>query len=137
MESISQNEKEKEKFEVQIIRNEVKQPDFKAIPKVAYRNDPAGALFMIPPKVIMIQDVRKCYNCKVGAIGDMEIRQAYKKLCENGVLKEEFKIVERKGLTHALDFPIVSKTKWIKIVLSRMRNGCCGWKEDQSRLQRG
>ena len=71
MASSSQLAKEKETFEVQLISNEVKQPYFKVIPKVAYKNDPAGALSMIPPKVIMIQDVRKCYNCKVGGIGDM------------------------------------------------------------------
>ena len=47
----------------------------------------------------MVQDVRKCYNCKIGAIGDIEIREAYDRLCVNGVLKDEFKIVERKGLT--------------------------------------
>ena len=54
---------------------------------------------MILPKVIMVQDVRKWYNYKVGVIFDIEIRQAYDKLCENSVLKQEFKIVERKGLT--------------------------------------
>ena len=70
--------------------DEVKQPDFRPIPEVAYKNDPAGALSIIPPKVVMVQDVKKCYSCKVGAIGDMDIRQAYEKLCENGVLKEEF-----------------------------------------------
>ena len=52
----------------------------------------------------------------------MEIRQAYDKLCENGVLREEFKIVEKKGLTRALDFPNVFKTKWITIVLSRIHD---------------
>ena len=72
----------------------------------------------------MVMDVRKCYNCKVGGIGDMEIRHAYKKLCENGVLKEEFNIIERKGLTRALDFPTVFKTEWIRIVLSRIHDGC-------------
>ena len=35
----------------------------------------------------------------------MEIREIYGKLCENGALKEEFKIIEKKGLIHALDFP--------------------------------
>ena len=40
------------------------------------------------------------------------------------MLKEEFKIFGRKGLTHALEFPIVFKTKWIKIVLSRTHDGC-------------
>lgn len=29
----------------------------------------------------------------------------YENLCENGVLKEEIKIVSKKGLTRALDFP--------------------------------
>lgn len=54
---------------------------------------------MIPPNVIMVQDVRKCYKYKVGGIGDLEIRGAYKKPCVDGVLKEEFKIIENKGLT--------------------------------------
>ena len=66
----------------------------------------------------MIQDVRKCYNCKVGGIGDMEMREDCDRLCDNGLLKEEFNIVERKGLTHALNFPTVFKIEWIKIVLS-------------------
>ena len=55
----------------------------------------------------MVQDVRRGYNCKIGAIGDMEIREAYDSLCENGVLKEEFQIIEKKGLTRALEFPII------------------------------
>ena len=53
----------------------------------------------------------------------MEIRKAYEKLCENDILKEEFKIFERKGLTCALDFPTMFKIEWIKIVLSRIHNG--------------
>ena len=82
-----------------MIINDIKQPEFKAIPKVAYKSDPASALSMIPSKVVMIQDVCKCYNCKVGGVGDMELRDAYDKLCDNGVLKEEYSIVEKKGLT--------------------------------------
>ena len=65
---------------------------------------------MILPKVVMIQDVRKCYNYKVGSIGDLELREAYDRLCDNGVLKEEYQIVGKKGLTHALNFPTVFKT---------------------------
>lgn len=42
---------------------------------------------------------------KIGEVGDMELREAYGKLCDNGVLKEEYKIVKWKGLTHALAFP--------------------------------
>ena len=49
--------------------------------------------------------------------------EAYAKLCDNRVLKEEFKIIERKRLTYALDFPQVFKIKWIKIVLRKMDDG--------------
>ena len=54
----------------------------------------------------------------------MELREAYKKLCENGVLKEEYNIVKKKGLTRALDFPMKFKTEWIKIVLNKIHDGC-------------
>ena len=101
-----------------MICNKVKQLEFKAIPEVAYKNYLADALSMIPSKVIMIQDVCKCYNCKVGGVGDMELRDAYAKLCDNGLLKEEHNIIEKKGLIRALDFPTTFKTEWIKIILS-------------------
>ena len=90
---------------------------------MAYKDDPASALSMIPPKVVMIQDVRKCYNCNVGSIRDLELQEAYKRLWVNGKLKDEYQIVEHKGLTRALDTPIVFKTKWIKIVLSHIHDG--------------
>ena len=123
MASSSEQVKGKTVFEVQLVRNEVKQLEFKGIPKVAYKNDSIGALSMIPPKVVMIQDVCKCYNCKVGSVGDMELRDAYEKLCDNGVLKEAYKIVEKKGLTCALDFPTTFKIEWIKIILSQIHDG--------------
>ena len=70
----------------------------------------------------MIQDVRCYYIGNIGDVRDMEIRDAYKKLCDNGVLREEYKIVEWKGLNHALDFPEVFKNDWICIVLSCIHN---------------
>ena len=73
-----------------MVSNEVKQLEFRPIPKVTYKNDPTGTLSIIPPKVIMVQDVRKCYKYKIGAIGDLEIFQAYENLCENKILKDEF-----------------------------------------------
>ena len=59
----------------------------------------------------------------------MEISQAYERLCENGVLKEEYKIEERKGLTRALGYPMAFKTEWIRLVLSRIHDGSL-WLED-------
>ena len=53
----------------------------------------------------------------------MEISNAYDKLCDNGKLKDEFSIVEKKGLTKALVFPIAFKIEWIHIVLSRIHDG--------------
>ena len=101
----------KESHEIQLVRNEVNQPEFRPIPEVAYKNDPAGALSMIPDKVVMVQDVRKCYNCKIGVVGDLEIFNTFDKLCENGKLKDEFAIVEKKCLTNALVFPSAFKTE--------------------------
>lgn len=74
MASSSRNVEGKEVLNVQLVSNEVKQPNFKAIPDIACKQYPSGALSMIPPNVIMVQDVRKCYNYKIGGIGDMEIR---------------------------------------------------------------
>lgn len=99
----------KDIFNVQLIRNDVRQPPFWAILEIAYKGDPFGALSMIPPKVLMIQDVRCCYNGKVREVGNMDIRGAYSKMCDNGFLREENKIVKQKGLTCSLDFPQMFK----------------------------
>lgn len=60
---------------------------------------------------------------KIGEVGDLELREVYGKLCENGVLKDEYKIIERKGLTRALVFLQVFKMDWINIVLSQIHDG--------------
>ena len=119
----SKSTKGKESHEIQLVSNEVKEPEFRPIPKVAYKNKIVGTLSMILDKVVMVQDIRKCYKCKIGAIGDLEIFNSFDKFCDNGTLKDEFSIVEKKGLTKALVFPSVFKTEWIWIVLSRIHDG--------------
>ena len=57
-------------------------------------------------------------------MGDLEIQEAYDRLCVDGKLKEEYQIVKKKGLTRALDIPKVFKGEWIKIVLSHIHDGC-------------
>lgn len=76
----------KEVLNIHLVSNEVKQPIFKSIPYIIYKQDPFGVLSS--PNVLTVQDVRKCYNYKIGSIGDMGIRQAYDRLCVNGVLRE-------------------------------------------------
>ena len=38
----------KEVLNVQSIRNEIKKPNFRVIPNISYKQDPSGALLMIP-----------------------------------------------------------------------------------------
>ena len=54
MASSSSTANEKESHEIQLVSNEVKQPEFRPIPEVAYKNDPVGALSMILDKVVMV-----------------------------------------------------------------------------------
>ena len=49
--------------------------------------------------------------CKIGEIGDFEIKEAYGRLFDNGVLNKEYKIIEQKKLTRVVDFWQVFKTK--------------------------
>ena len=86
MVSGSKTTKGKDSYELQLVSNEVKQPNFKSIPRVTYKNDPVGALLVILDKVVMVQDMRKCYNCKIGAIGDLNIFNSFDKLCDKGIL---------------------------------------------------
>lgn len=60
--------------------------------------------------------------CKIRNIGDFEIRESYTKLCANEVLKDEFKIVKAKDLTHALEFLNVFRAEWIKIILIQVHD---------------
>ena len=90
MASSSRNPKGKEIHEVQLVSNEVKQPEFKLILEVAYKNKLVDVLFIIPSKVVMVHNVRKYYNYKIGARGDLDKFKAYEKFCGNGILKDEF-----------------------------------------------
>ena len=96
----------KEVKNIQLISNEAcEPPKFRAIPEIAYKADPNGALSQIPANVLMINDVRDCYTYKIGEVGNFELKEAYGKLYENGIPKDEIKIAKIKGLTHALGFP--------------------------------
>ena len=59
---------------------------------------------------------------KIGEIGNFELRNAYDKLCENGMLKDENKIMTEKGLTCAPAFSKVFNVEWINIVWTRIYN---------------
>ena len=55
-------------------------------------------------------------------MGDYEIRGAHERLFNEGTLKDEFKVVERKGLTRALEFPKNFKVELINFFVSRIHD---------------
>lgn len=97
-------------------------PKFHAIPKIAMKGDSMGALSSILPKFIIIHDVKRFYMCNIEEVGDYKIREAYDNLCNEGILKVEFKVVERKGLTCALELLKNFKIEWIKIILRKIHD---------------
>ena len=100
MEASSTTRIRQEVSRIQLVKSDAcPRPMFHAILEIGIKGDSMGVLSLIPPKVIMIHDVRSCYICKIGEVGDYEIREGYEKLCNEGTLKEKFQIVERKGLT--------------------------------------
>ena len=52
-------------------------PKFRAYPNIALTSDSSRALSIIPPRVIMVHDVRSCYICMIGEIGFFELRNMY------------------------------------------------------------
>lgn len=121
--SIASKKQGKEVLNVQLVRNDVCKPyKFQVVSESVVKGDPTGALSSILLKVLMINDVCSCYMCKIGEIGDYELREAYDKLGNNGVLKDEHQKVIERGLVCALDFLRNFKVQWIKIVLSRIHD---------------
>lgn len=80
-------------------------PKYQAVPDFALKGDSLSALLSIPPRVLLICDVCSFYMYKISEFGDYDIRMAYEKLCDEGFLKDEYKVIEKKGLAHALEFP--------------------------------
>lgn len=93
-------------------------PNFRNIVNIETHIDNVGVVSSITPRFLTMKDIRSCYKCNIGEIRDFEVREAYEKLCVNGILKEKFKIIVDKGLTCALGFPNIFKVEWINIVLN-------------------
>ena len=77
-----------------------KAPNFKLVPAIAESLDSHGAQLQIPPKVLLINDIRTHFKCTIQDIGTLEMENALAKMSVDGTLKPEFKHLETKGLTH-------------------------------------
>ena len=79
---------------------EWKAPNFKIIPSIIESLDPYGAQSQIPPKVLMINEIRTHFKCIVQELGTLEMDNALADMCVDGVLKPKHKHLETKGLAH-------------------------------------
>ena len=102
---------------------EWKAPNFKLVAVIAELLDPNGAQLQIPPKVLLINDIRTHFKCVVQEIGTLEMDSALGEMCVDGTLKLEHKYLEVKGLTHIPHLPRNFQVKWIRYILSRVHNG--------------
>lgn len=84
---------------------------------------PTGAQSQIPPKVLLINDIRTHFKCSIQEIKNLEMDSALGEMSVDGSLKLEFKHLETKGLTHISHMPKNFQTKWIRYILSRVHNG--------------
>lgn len=61
--------------------------DFKLTPAIVETLDLSGAQLQIPPKVLLINDIRLHFKCAIQDIGTLEMDECLKELCVDGVLK--------------------------------------------------
>ena len=96
---------------------EWKAPNFKIVPGIAQSLDPLDAQLQIPPKVLLINDIRTHFRCTIQEIGMLEMDNSLTEMCVDGVLKPEFKHLETKGLTHIPHLPQNFQIKWVRYIL--------------------
>ena len=70
---------------------EWKAPNFKLIPTIAKSLDSQGAQSQIPPKVLLVNDIRTHFKCTIQEIGTLEMQNALAEMSVNGTLKSEHK----------------------------------------------
>ena len=79
------NNKAKKGSEMLVKGVEWKAPNFKLVPIVAESLDPHGAQSQIPPKVLLINDIRIHFKCIVQEIGTLEMDSALREMCVDGL----------------------------------------------------
>ena len=89
-------------------------PNFKLVPVGAESLDPNGAQSQIPPKVLLINDIRTHFKYTIQEIRTLEMDNALAEMSVDGTLELEFKHLETKGLTHILHLPQNFQVKWIR-----------------------
>ena len=64
-----------------------KAPNFKLVPAVTESLDSHGAQSQIPPKVLLINDIRTHFKCTIQVIGTLEMENSLAEMSVDGTLK--------------------------------------------------
>ena len=80
----------------------------------------ARALFAISHSVL--QDIQAYIHCKIEELREKIIKSDNQNMCLYGVLKDEHKNLQEKGLTYNVDTPTKFHPNWIRSVLIRVQN---------------
>ena len=62
--------------------------------------DPNDAQYQIPPKVLLVNDIRTHFKCAIQEIGTLEMDETLGQLYVDRTLKPEHQHLEEKGLTY-------------------------------------
>ena len=95
----------------------------KLTPTIVETLDLSRAQSQIPPKVLLINDIRSHFKGSIQDIGTLEMDETLEKLCVNGMLKLEHQHLEAKRLTQIPHMPQDFQVKWIRYILSHVHNG--------------
>ena len=88
--------KQKRGFKILVKGVEWKAPNFKLVPTIAESLDSHGAQSQIPPKVLLINDIRTHFKCIVQEIGTIEMDNTLVEMSVDGALKPKFKTWKQK-----------------------------------------
>lgn len=95
---------------------------FQLYPKIGEEKYPQGSHSSIPPRVLLIHDIRSFYHYFIQELGNLKLDQACAVLCENDVLKLEHKNLKVKGFTHIIQMPKNFWINWIKLILRQFHD---------------
>lgn len=83
-------------------------PNFKKHPFKLMEDDPNGEFSSIPYGVLHVEDIRVYSHCNIEELGNTQMLKLYTNhmIDEMGNLKPEFKMLEKKGFTQFVNFPV-------------------------------
>lgn len=86
---VSSSRKAKKGSEMLVCGVDFNASNFKLILVIAKALDPAGAQSQIMPKILLMHDIHSFYHCSIQELRTLEMNEAIRELCVDGMLKPE------------------------------------------------